>query len=171
MTYTDEFGAPQEVRTYLALRHILQNHCALHRLSDSTVLAVSLWFVVHIGGELRTRWGMQASTFLSTMLRWLQEKVTQRYTDPEFVAWPLLLEPHHALFWTDAMETLRCTLEQHLTDASAEYQLLPTAVFQIVLTLMADILTMLWFTHGYAIEDLQGWLEVQLAQRLMEAFQ
>src|SRR5262249_43262817 len=38
MAYTDEFGTPQEVRTYTALRHILQNHCVLHRLSDSTVL-------------------------------------------------------------------------------------------------------------------------------------
>src|SRR5262245_45550286 len=29
MAYTDEFGTPQEVRTYTALRHIPQNHCAL----------------------------------------------------------------------------------------------------------------------------------------------
>ena len=69
------------------------------------------------------------------------------------------------------METLRCTLEQHLAEASAEYQLRPNAVFQIVLSLMADILTVLWMTRGYAIEDLHAWLEVQLAQPLMEALQ
>ena len=171
MAYTDEFGTPQEVRTYTALRHILQNQCALHRLSDSTVLAVSQWFVGHIGAELRTLWGIHVSMFVSTTMQWLQQQVTQRYTDPDFVAWPLLLEPHRLLFWTDAMETLRRTLDQHLADASAEYQLMPNAVFQIVLSLMADILTVLWMTRGYAIEDLHAWLDVQLAQPLMEALQ
>ena len=171
MAYTDEFGTPQEVRTYTALRHILQNHCALHRLSDSTVLAVSQWFIGYLGAELRILWGIHVSMFVSTTVHWLQQQVVQRYTDPDFVAWPLVLESHHRLFWTDAMETLRCTLEQHLADASAEYQLRPNAVFQIVLSLMADILTVLWMTRGYAIEDLHAWLEVQLTQPLMEALQ
>jgi hypothetical protein len=48
---------------------------------------------------------------------------------------------------------------------------MPNAVFQIVLSLMADILTVLWMTRGYAIEDLHAWLDVQLAQPLMEALQ
>ena len=171
MAYTDEFGTLQEAQTYTALRHILQNHCVLHRLSDSTVLAVSQWFVGHIGAELRTLWGMHVSMFVSTTMQWLHQKVAQRYTDPDFVTWPLLPEPHRLLFWTETMETLRRTLDQHLTDASAEYQLKPDAVFQIVLSLMADILTVLWMTRGYAIEDLHAWLEVQLAQSLMEVLQ
>ena len=111
MAYTDEFGTLQEVQTYTALRHILQNHCVLHRLSDSTVLAVSQWFVGHIGAELRTLWGMHVSIFVSTTVQWLHQKVAQRYTDPDFVVWPLRLEPYHLLFGTGTMETLRCTLE------------------------------------------------------------
>ena len=47
----------------------------------------------------------------------------------------------------------------------------PNGLFQIVLSLMADILTVLWMTRGYAIEELHAWLEVRLAQSLMEALQ
>jgi hypothetical protein len=49
--------------------------------------------------------------------------------------------------------------------------LTPHGVFQIVLSLMADILTVFWMTRGYAIEDLYAWLEVQLAPPLVEAIQ
>ena len=171
MVYPDEFGTRQEVHTYTALRYILQNQCALHRLSDATVLAVSQWFLGHLGAELRIRWGIYLSMFVSTTVHWLQQKVAQRYADPDFVAWPLVLEPHPLRVWTAAMETLRCTLEQHLADASAEYHLTPNGVFQIMLSLMADILTVFWMARGYAIEDLHAWLEVQLAQPLMEALQ
>src|SRR5262245_33484283 len=127
--------------------------------------------IEEVRAELRTLCGIHVSMFVATTMPWLQQQVTLRYTDPDFVAWPLLCEPRRLLFWTDAMETLRRTLEQHLADASAEYQMMPNAVFQIVLSLMADILTVLWMTRGYAIEDLHAWLEVQLAQPLVEALQ
>src|SRR5262249_41199754 len=125
MAYTDEFGTPQDVRTYTALRHILQNHCARHRLSDATVLAVSQWVLGHIGAELRIPCGTHVRLFVSTTMQWLHQQVAQRYTDPEFAAWPLMHEPHPLPYWTVAMEDLRRTLEQHLDDASEAYHLTP----------------------------------------------
>ena len=171
MADMDEFGTLQEARTYTALRHIIQNHCALYKLSDTTVLAVSQWLVNHIGAELRARGGIHVSLFVSITMQWLQHKVAQRYADPDFVAWPLLPEPHPLAFWTNVMEHLRHTLDQHLADASTAYQLTFQGLFQIVLSLMADILTVLWMTRGYDIEELHDWLEVQIAQPLMVALQ
>jgi hypothetical protein len=42
---------------------------------------------------------------------------------------------------------------------------------QIVLSLLADILTVFWMTRRYAIAELHAWLEEQRAQPLLSALQ
>lgn len=142
----NEFPTADEAAAYRMLKQVLQNHVALQEMS---ILATSMACTGLLGDRCLERYaaGGAPSEIIVAMLDWLKLGVRERQTAPTL---PPFGEASAQEPDTRLGEHSRClydVLRRLLDDVIDEQQLTLLGSVQIVLRLMADVLSM--FLHQF----------------------
>ena len=144
----DEFATAAEAATYRMLKQVLQNHVALHKMS---ILATSMACTGLLGDRCLESCaaGITPPEVMATMLGWLKRGVRERQTVPALLPFggasahaPEVHLGEHSRHLYDALRRL-------LTDVGDVQRIDSRGSMQVVLRLMADVLSM--FFHQFAL--------------------
>ena len=137
----DEFVTAEEAATYRMLKQVLQNHVALHKMS---ILATSMACT----GLLDDRClescaaGITPQEVVAVMLGWLKRGVRERQTVPTLLPFGSASAHAPEVHLGEHSRRLYDALRRLLTDVGDTQRIDDRSSMQIVLRLLADVLSM-----------------------------
>jgi hypothetical protein len=147
----DEFTTVEEAATYHMLKKVLQNHVALQEMS---ILATSMACTGLLGDHCQEccAAGITPQEAVAAMLGWLKRGVRERQTLP--VLLPFGSASAHApeMHLGEHSRRLYDALRRLLTDVGDAQRIDRRGSMQIVLRLMADVLSMFFHQFDLTLE-------------------
>ncbi len=142
----DEFATAEEAATYRMLRQVLQNHVALQEMS---ILATSMACTGLLGDRCLEccAAGITPQEVVVAMLEWLKRGVRERQTLPALLPFGSASAHAPEVHLGEHSRRLYDALRRLLTDVSDAQRIDSRGSMQIVLRLMADVLSM--FLHQF----------------------
>jgi hypothetical protein len=140
------FATPQEAATYAMLKQVLQNHVALHRMS---LLAAAMAGVGLLGDccVACCEAGVVPSVVVAQTLDRLKRRVRAQQTAPGFAPFVAASAEDPAAHLGEHSRHLYNALSQLFHDSSDAQRLDSQGGMRVVLSLMADVLSM--FLHQF----------------------
>ena len=142
----NEFPTTDEAAAYRMLKQVLQNHVSLQEMS---ILATSMACTGLLGDRCLERYtaGTAPPELVAAMLDWLKRGVRERQTAPTLPPFGKASAQEPGTRLGEHSRCLYDVLRQLLNDVVDEQQLTLLGSMQIVLRLMADVLSM--FLHQF----------------------
>jgi hypothetical protein len=144
----DEFATTEEAATYRMLKQVLQNHVALHKMS---ILATSMACTGLLGDRCLESCaaGITPQEVVATMLDWLKRSVRERQTLPALLPFESASAHAPEVHLGEHARRLYDALRRLLTDVGDAQRIDSRGSMQIILRLLADVLSM--FLHQFAL--------------------
>ena len=141
-----EFPTADEAAAYHMLKQVLQNHVSLQEMS---ILATSMACTGLLGDRCLERYaaGITPPEIVAAMLDWLKHGVRERQTAPTLPPFGKASAQEPDTHLGEHSRCLYDVLRRLLNDVIDEQQLTLRGRMQIVLRLMADVLSM--FLHQF----------------------
>jgi hypothetical protein len=160
----NEFPTADEAAAYRMLKQVLQNHVALQEMS---ILATSMACTGLLGDRCLERYaaGTAPPEIVTAMLGWLKHGVRERQTAPTLLPFgeASAQEPDARLG-----EHSRClyeVLRQLLNEVIDEQHLTLLGRMQIVLRLMADVLSMFLHQFDHSLAEIDRIIDEVVGHR------
>jgi hypothetical protein len=142
----DEFAATEETATYRMLKQVLQNHVTLQEMS---ILATSMACTGLLGDRCLEccAAGITPREVVAAMLGWLKRGVRERQTLPALLPFGSASAHAPEVHLGEHSRRLYDALRRLLTDVGDSQRIDSRGSMQIVLRLLADVLSM--FLHQF----------------------
>lgn len=148
----DEFATDEEAASYRMLKQVLQNHVALQEMS---ILATSMACTGLLGDRCQAccAAGTAPHEVVAAMLGWLKRGVRDRQTLPALLPFGKASAHDPEVHLGEHSRRLYDALRRLLNDVGEAQRIDSLGSMQIVLRLMADVLSMFLHQFDLALEE------------------